>query len=296
MSNTNFFIIVRWIFSVNAAPAPIPESTSQGLAINPIIESVTSMAIDENENFLYYTQCCECVISRINIKEEGTAEPQVFYSENGKKCYDLAIVGDKLLFSVKEENTTYRRQRGHDGKWKPVELSSPLQRYTTGPSYLINHTLPWRWAFRPTASIKQIQLGDSKGQDPLTFERDVYPISFFTKSPAKPGILYVGFEGPSYFSEASKVVSYNMVSKEKETILEGIDVSQAMIVDDFIIYTTPSDVSPGNTGKLYRKRLGSNERAILVARELADPQTLCQTENEILVNGLGDTWNNSSSL
>merc|ERR1712200_248452 len=83
---------------------------------------------------------------------------------------------------------------------------------------------------------------------------------------------------------------------EKETILEGIDVSQAMIVDDFIIYTTPSDVSPGNTGKLYRKRLGSNERAILVARELADPQTLCQTENEILVNGLGDTWNNSSSL
>merc|ERR1711962_1769674 len=277
MSNTIFFIIVTWIFSVNAAPAPIPESTSQGLAINPIIESVTSMAIDENENFLYYTQCCECVISRINIKEKGTAEPQVFYSENGKKCYDLAIVGDKLLFSVKEEDTIYRQQQGLDGKWNPVPWKSPQA----------DRSLKWRWAFRPTASIKQIHLGDSKGQDPLTFESGVYPIIFFTKSPAKPDMLYVGFEGPTYAAQGSKVFSYNIISKEEKTILEDINVEQAMVVGDFIIYTTPSRISPGNSGKLYRKRLGSNEEATLVASELASPDTLCQTENEILVNGLG---------
>ena len=60
-----------------------------------------------------------------------------------------------------------------------------------------------------------------------------------------------------------------------------------MIVQDFIIYTTPSRISPGNTGKLYRKRLDSNENAILVASDLASPEALCQTQDEILVNGMG---------
>jgi hypothetical protein len=55
----------------------------------------------------------------------------------------------------------------------------------------------------------------------------------------EPGILYVGFEGPNYAAEGSKVVRYNIETQEIDIILEDIKVEQAMIVQDFIIYTTP---------------------------------------------------------
>jgi len=260
------------------------ESKFQNRTINPNIESVTSMAIDETGTFLYYTQCCECVISRVNIKEKGIAEPKVIYSETGKVCYNLAIVGDKLLFSVSYDNTTYRQQQGLDGKWNPVPWSSPQ----------VDSSLRWRWAHRPTASIKQIDLGNSIIQDPVIFKHGLYPITFFTTSPAQPNILYVGFEGSTYAPKGSKVVRYNMVTKEQNTILKDINVEGAMIVDDFIIYTTLGNTSPGNTGKLYRKPLGSNEEATLVASQLAASDTISQTKNEILVNGLG--YDGSPSL
>jgi len=288
--NVSFLmIIVLCISSLNAAPlieiiipATSTEATaipSQERTINPSIESVTSMALDETKTFLYYTQCCECVISRINIKEQGNhAEPQVVYSDTSKKCYNLAIVGEKLIFSMNEEDTTFRQQQGLDGKWEAVPWGSPQ----------VDESLKWRWAHSPTASIKQIDLDDLQTQDPRTFESGVRPIKFFTTSPVEPDILYVGFEGPTYSHGGSKVIEYNIATQEQKIILEDIKVYQAMIVQDFIIYTTPSRYSPGNTGKLYRKRLGSNEPATLVASNLASPDTLCQTENEILVNGLGE--------
>jgi len=236
------------------------------------------MALDESGTFLYYTQCCQkCVISRINVKNQVNPEPQVVYSDSSKNCYNLAIVGDKLFFEVEEKDTTYRQQLGLDGEWEAVPWDSPL----------VDRSRGWRWAHSPTASIKQIDLDDLQTQDPRTFESGVRPINFFTTSPVEPDILYVGFEGPTYSPGGSKVIEYNIATQEQKIILEDINVNQAMIVQDFIIYATPSRYSPGNTGKLYRKRFGSNEPATLVASNLASPDTLCQTDNEILVNGLG---------
>jgi len=190
----------------------------------------------------------------------------------------LAIVEDKLFFDLKEEGTTFRQQQGLDGKWEAVPWGSTQ----------VDDSREWRWAHSDTVSIMQINLGNTfRLQDPITFERDNFPIKFFTTSTVEPDFLYVGYEGPTYGAEGSKVVRYNIVTQEQDIILEDIDVNQAMVVQDFIIYTTPSRISPGNTGKLYRKRLGSNENAVLVASDLASHEDLCQTQDEILINGMG---------
>ena len=63
------------------------------------------MALDKTGTFLYYAQCCgKCIISRINVNDQETSEPQVVYSDFGKTCYNLAIVEDKLFFDLKEVN------------------------------------------------------------------------------------------------------------------------------------------------------------------------------------------------
>ena len=61
--------------------------------INADIGSVTAMAIDENEEFLYYFTCCDCQLKRINIKRTGQ-QPEMVYSKSGNKCYNLAIAGE----------------------------------------------------------------------------------------------------------------------------------------------------------------------------------------------------------
>ena len=201
--------------------------------------------------------------------------------QNPKLCTQtLAIVEDKLFFDLKEEGTTFRQQQGLDGKWEAVLPWGSTQ---------VDDSREWRWAHSETVSIMQINLGNTfQLQDPIIFERVNFPIKFFTTSTVEPDFLYVGFEGPTYGAEGSKVVRYNIITQEQDIILEDIDVNQAMVVQDFIIYTTPSRYSPGNTGKLYRKLLGSNEDATLVASDLASPQHLCRTQDEILLNGMGD--------
>ena len=77
------------------------------------------------------------------------------------------------------------------------------------------------------------------------------------------------------------------MTREKRVILKDIDLVQAMIVQDFIIYTTTSEHNQ-NAGMLYRKHLGSKENATLVADKLASPQDLCQIKDAILINGLGN--------
>merc|ERR1711988_521749 len=249
----------------------------QERTIDSNIESATSMALDKTGTFLYYAQCCgKCIISRINVNEKETPEAEVVYSDFGKTCYNLAIVEDKLFFDLTEEGTTFRQQQGLDGKWEAVPWGS------TG----VDDSREWRWAHSNTSSIMQINLGNTfQLQDPIIFKRNNFPIKFFTT--VEPDFLYVGFEGPTYGAEGSKVVRYNIKTQEQDIILEDINVKQAMVVQDFIIYTTPSRYSPGNTGKLYRKLLGSNEDATLVASDLASPEHLCQTQDEILLNGLG---------
>ena len=231
------------------------------------------MAVDETETFLYYTQClrpwektyCQCGISRINIKMKGNPQPQLLYTETKGHCGNLAIIGRKMFFSFSQFETSFKKHQGINGERTETDQSKESK------DDLI------------TTSIMKMQLGDSKIHDPVIFESDLPEIEFFTKSPMEPNCFYVGFD------DGSKVVKYNIATGKKDTILEDDHSrSQAMIVEDFIIYTKLSKYAPGIYGTLYRKRLGSKEKAMLVANKLASPHTLCQNKDDILINCLGE--------
>jgi hypothetical protein len=243
------------------------------------------MAVDAKEEFLYFAQCgCE-QLSRISIADPGKSEVSLVPINDGASACNLAIAGDCLFYAVSPENTTFRQQQDAQGVWQAVPWDTEE----------CDEAAEWRWAHLPTATIMRKHLGGGdQDQEPEVFAGSCFPLKFISASPAEAHMLYVGFEGPTYANEGSKVVVYNLETGEEQTILEDVDFECLVVLPDatgqeFIFYATMGETSPGNTGRLFCKPLGSDEEATCVADGLASPHTMCRlSSQEFVIGGLGE--------
>jgi hypothetical protein len=273
-------------FSVLVSHTPLWGSSSDitERPINKDIEGVTSMAVDANEEFLYFAQCGVHQLSRINIKAAGPVEPEAVLTAG--KTYNLAIAGDSLFYGVSPEDSTFRQQQDDKGEWQAVPWEAEE----------CDEDAEWRWAHTPTAAIMRKHLGEGGlDQEPEVFASNCFPIKFISASPAEAHMLYIGFEGPTYGDEGSKVVAYNLATSEEEIVLQDVGFECLVVMpdvttgQDFVFYATMGDTSPGNTGRLFCKPLGSDEEGTCVADGLASPHTMCRlSSHEFAIGGLGE--------